>query len=154
MYINLKLIENQKKFEKIAQFDNSIKWKSFQWIWIKWHHGVAVITTAQLHSIKPELRFCAGSNPAHNVLEIHYGEDLWQWSRLEMRLNPFHQSTILQKQFIIIHHWFAKSVANSKYISLTWIYCCKISTSSSFGSVWLNNFLVQFLHICWPGNIS
>ena len=84
----------------------------------------------------------------------HYGEDLWQWSRLEMRLNPFHQSTIPQKQFIIIHHWFAKSVANSKYISLTWIYCCKISTSSSFGSVWLNNFLVQFLHFCWPRNIS
>ena len=29
-----------------------------------WHHGVVVITTSQLHSIKPELRFCAGSNPS------------------------------------------------------------------------------------------
>ena len=29
-----------------------------------WCHGVVVITNAQLHSIKPELRFCTGSNPA------------------------------------------------------------------------------------------
>ena len=28
-----------------------------------WRRGVVVITTAQLHSTKPELRFCAGSNP-------------------------------------------------------------------------------------------
>ena len=58
-----------------------------------------VITTAQLHSTKPELRFCASSNP---VSEIRDGEDLWQWSRLEIRLNAFRRSTILQKQFIII----------------------------------------------------
>ena len=30
-------------------------------------HGVVVIITAQLHSTKPELRFCAGSNPAHDM---------------------------------------------------------------------------------------
>ena len=41
-----------------------------------WRRGVVVITTAQLHSTKPELRFCAGSNPARGVLEIHDGEDL------------------------------------------------------------------------------
>ena len=51
-----------------------------------WRRGVVVITTAQLHSTKPELRFCAGSNPAHGVSEIRDGEDLWQWSRLEIRL--------------------------------------------------------------------
>ena len=39
-------------------------------------HGVVVITTAQLHSSKPELRFCAGSNPARGVSEIRDGEDL------------------------------------------------------------------------------
>ena len=61
-----------------------------------------VITTAQLHSTKPELRFCTVSNPAHSMLEIGNGEDLWQWSRLEIRLSTFHQSTIPQKQFIII----------------------------------------------------
>ena len=38
--------------------------------------GVVVITTAQLHPTKPELRFCAGSNPAHGVSEIRDGEDL------------------------------------------------------------------------------
>ena len=38
-------------------------------------HGIAVITTAQLHSTKPELRFCAGSNPARGVSEIRDGED-------------------------------------------------------------------------------
>ena len=61
-----------------------------------------VITTAQLHSTKPELRFCAGSNPARGVPEIRDGEDLGQWSRLEIRLNAFRRSTITQKQFIII----------------------------------------------------
>ena len=34
--------------------------------------------------------------------EIRDGEDLWQWSMLEIRLNAFRLSTILQKQFIII----------------------------------------------------
>ena len=38
--------------------------------------GVVGITTAQLHSTKPELRFCAGSNPARGVSEIRDGEDL------------------------------------------------------------------------------
>ena len=37
---------------------------------------VVVTTTAQLHSTKPELRFCAGSNPAYGVSEIRDGEDL------------------------------------------------------------------------------
>ena len=41
-----------------------------------WHRGVVVITTAQLHSTKLELRFCAGSNPARGVSEIRNGEDL------------------------------------------------------------------------------
>ena len=71
---------------------------------ISWRCGVVVITTAQLHSTKPELRFCAGSNPARGVSEIRDGEDPWQWSRLEIKLNAFRRSTIPQKQFIIIHH--------------------------------------------------
>ena len=33
-----------------------------------------VTTTAELHSPKPELRFCASPNPAHDVLEIYNGE--------------------------------------------------------------------------------
>ena len=41
-----------------------------------WHRGVVVITTAHFHSTKPELRFCAGSNPACGMSEIRDGEDL------------------------------------------------------------------------------
>ena len=55
-----------------------------------------IIATAQLNLTKPELRFCGGSNPAHGVSEIRNGEDLWQWSRLEIRLNAFRRSTISQ----------------------------------------------------------
>ena len=47
------------------------------------------ITNAKLHSTKPELRFCAGSNLARGMSEIRDDEDLWQWSRLEIRLNVF-----------------------------------------------------------------
>ena len=68
-----------------------------------WCCGVLVITTAQLHTTKPELRFCAGSNPARGMSEICNGEDLWQWSLLEIRLNAFHLSTIPQEQFNIFH---------------------------------------------------
>ena len=35
-----------------------------------------VITIAQLHSTKPELKFCTGSNLARGVSEIRDGEDL------------------------------------------------------------------------------
>ena len=38
--------------------------------------GVVVITTAQHHSTKPELRFSAGSNSAGGVSEVRDGEDL------------------------------------------------------------------------------
>ena len=41
-----------------------------------WLRGVVVITTAQLHSTQPEIRFCAGSNPAHGMPQIRDGEDL------------------------------------------------------------------------------
>ena len=41
-----------------------------------WHRGVVVIITAQLHSIKHELRFCAVPKPARGVSEIRDGEDL------------------------------------------------------------------------------
>ena len=39
-----------------------------------WHRRVFVNTTTQLHSTKPELRFCAGPNPAYCVLEIRVGD--------------------------------------------------------------------------------
>ena len=67
----------------------------------QWRLGVVAITAAQLHSTKSKLRFCAGSNLARGLSEIRDGEDLWQWSRLEIRLNAFRRSTISQKQFSI-----------------------------------------------------
>ena len=70
---------------------------------VMWPHGLVVIMTAQLHSTQPELRLCACSNHAFRVPEIRGGEDLWQWSWLEIRLNAFRRSTIPQEQ-LIIHH--------------------------------------------------
>ena len=43
---------------------------------VLWRRGGIVITTAQLHSLKPELTFCAGLNTAHDLLRIHNDEDL------------------------------------------------------------------------------
>ena len=40
------------------------------------HRSVVVIITAQFRSSKPELRFCAGSNPSCGVLEIRDRENL------------------------------------------------------------------------------
>ena len=77
-------------------------WPNKKGVVVLWRRGVVVITTAQLHATKPELRFRTGSNPAHGGLEIRDGEDLWQWSRLGIRLNAFRRSNIPQKQFIII----------------------------------------------------
>ena len=39
-----------------------------------WCHGVVVITTAQLYSTKPEVRFCAGSYP------VCVGDSRWRGS--------------------------------------------------------------------------
>ena len=62
-----------------------------------WRRGVVVITTAQIHSKKPELRFCTGSNPTGGLSEIRDDEDLCQWSRLEIRLYIVRWSIMRQK---------------------------------------------------------
>ena len=56
-----------------------------------------VITAAQLHSTKPELRFYAGQSPSRDVLEIHDGKDHWHLFRLERGLNAVRLSNIPQK---------------------------------------------------------
>ena len=50
----------------------------------KIHHGIADITTAQLHSTKLEFRFCSRSNSAPGVLETYDGENLRDCPRLEV----------------------------------------------------------------------
>ena len=116
--------------------------------WIKWRRGVVVITTAQLHSTKPELRFCAGSNPARGVLEICDGEDLWQWSRLEIRLNAFRRSTKPQKQFIIIIIMVNLRLWNFKLISRNVRFiCCNIFSKTMVVCFSLKHVLLSFTFI-------
>ena len=64
-----------------------------------WRRGVVVITTSQLPSAKPELRFCACSN------------QLAECQRFAMmRISDvFRRSTCPQKQFIIINIKISKS---------------------------------------------
>ena len=76
-----------------------------------------VTTTAQLHSTKSELRFCAGSNPAHGASTIRNGKDLWQWSQMELRLPAFRWSTMPQNQFIIIIFIIIKANGNLNFFS-------------------------------------
>ena len=108
-----------------------------------------VITTAQLHSTKPELRFCAGSTPARGVSEIRDGVYFWQLSRLEIRLNIFRWLTIPQKQFIIIfiigygiYHFLSKKFISRNVFSiyagncrkLLWKMICRVWDSGTTDS--------------------
>ena len=52
------------------------------------------ITTTQLHSTNPELKFCASSIPVYGMLDICDSKNLCEWSRLEKRLDAFRSSTV------------------------------------------------------------
>ena len=90
-------------FDGIALFDDAKLRRSLEFNISRnvapWCSGYDYCTTS---FTKPEFRFCASSNPSRGMSEIRGGEDLWQWSRLEIRLSAFRRSTIPQKQFIII----------------------------------------------------
>ena len=55
----------------------------------------------------------SGASPLCGVLEIRYGEYLWQWSRLEIRLSTFRRLIIPQKQFIIFINSLFKGIWSS-----------------------------------------
>ena len=112
-----------------------------------WRSGVVVITTAQLHSMKPELRFCTGSNPVPGLLEIRDGEDFCQWSRLEIRLNAFCRSTILQ--FII-----QPSLYYSAFSLLLYFYFCCFSFAISLTSIFFKCPLPRKMFDCLSNLIS
>ena len=80
-----------------------------------------VITTAQLHSAKPQLKslHADGVNPVHGVLDVCDDKNLWQCSLLKIRHNVFRWSTISQKPFIIIN--FTRNTIPSKISK----YCLK-----------------------------
>ena len=64
-----------------------------------WCSGYQYCTTS---FNQPELRFCASSKPACGVSEIRNGENLWQWFRLDIRLNAFRWSTIPHHQSLLV----------------------------------------------------
>ena len=100
-----------------------------------WRRGVVLSILQQLHSTKPELRFCAGSNPARDVLEIYDGEDgQWQWSQLEIRLSafvvqPYHKNNSSSSELtgILGQNAFGWSLINANWknkIKRKSEYCC------------------------------
>ena len=62
-----------------------------------WHRGLVVITAAQLHLTKPELRFCAGSNPARGVSEICLSSVNYNTKTIH---HHHHQYQILQNYYL------------------------------------------------------
>ena len=67
------------KFQEIATTFFVIElpnWKKTHLVQHSCCRFVMVITTAQLHSTKPELSFCAGPNSARGVLKICDGKNL------------------------------------------------------------------------------
>ena len=79
---------------------------------VPWCSGYDYCTTkselskvwTQQNSTKSELRFCAGSNPAHGASQIRYNEYLWQWYRLEIRLKRLSSVNHTTKAFLHHHH--------------------------------------------------
>ena len=82
---------NSSGFIKMNQNRNFRHWNTL---------NIKILWSCPQNPTKPELRYCAGSNPVCDVSEIRDGEDLWQWFWLEIWLNAFRWSTIPQKQFI------------------------------------------------------
>ena len=81
----------------LASESQTKEWK------VKNARGYKTLTQNRNTHSKPEHRFCAGSNPSRGLSEIRDGEDIWQWFRLEIRLeirlNGLRWSTIPQKHF-------------------------------------------------------
>ena len=78
--------------------------------------GVVAITAAQLHSTKPELGFCAGSNPARGVLKIRHVEDLWQIVRAWNKTKRL--SSVNQTRKTIHHQFIQTALENAKFAIL------------------------------------
>ena len=68
--------------------------------------------------------------------EIPDGEDIWQWSRLEIRLNALRRSTIPRKQFIIIIITFSlgRWYLNIFYILFIFYYCQQVLSTLKVSS--------------------
>ena len=82
-----------------ATFDVKSLFTNIPLIKIIGRRDVLDFNTAQIYSIKPQIRFCAGLNPSCGVLEIFHGRNLWQLFWMEIKLTIFRWSIIPQKQF-------------------------------------------------------
>ena len=81
---------------------------------------MVVITNAQLHSSKPELRLCIGPHPARGVSEIRDGED-----RLTM-VPTGNKATPLVGQTYHINNSSASSSNSQKSYTRTNNPCCSV----------------------------
>ena len=79
------------------------------------HVGVVVITAAQLHSTKLQLRFCAGLSPSRGV-SIYGGDNLWQCSQLGIRLKAVRR-TIIKNYYLNHWRWHFKNCIRSSIYS-------------------------------------
>ena len=89
--------------------------------------GVVDYTTAQIYSTKSELKFYAGSNPAHGVSKICDGENPWQWPRLGKRwkrlLSVKYSSKVINITIIVIINSFTVFFCHGLYLNqVSWLY--------------------------------
>ena len=82
---------------RIISFSDNENIEAVVVVIISWRRGVVVITTAQLHSTSLDSG-SAQFKPCSRRVGDSRWRDLRQWSRLEIRLNAFRQSTISQKK--------------------------------------------------------
>ena len=80
--------------------------------------GVEVFTMVQLHSTESELKFIAGSNPAHHVPQVYDREKLKQQSHTEITLDTLKSVNHSTKQLItiiIVKHANATSIFSFEF---------------------------------------
>ena len=84
---------------------------------IFWCRGVEFLTVTKVQWTKPQVRFCAGSNPVLSVLEVCECENFWPWS-------PFkHLHFKRQPYKMITHHSNNSSATADKLFQCVWPFC-------------------------------
>ena len=100
----------------------------------------------EISAVESLLMLCRRSRGVSEILRI-YGEDLWQWSWLEIKLNTFCRSIIPQKQFIVI------IIIIIIIIIITWlstfVYTRKVSFAFAAASKFHSWNILQFQAVTW-----
>ena len=87
-----------------------------------------VITIAQLHSTKPKLWFCVGSNPARCMSDIRDGEDLHLY-------HHHHHHHHHQKQYLINGKAIFTNCLYKSIVSANWLLARDITTAGTLQKV-------------------